>query len=83
MIKIHKVLKVCGIGIQRKGKSLPLWSHGKRLQDGKRLRMEDNAFTGKNILNGMVEKRKAQGSKIAYQPCFQRRKQVIMMAGMI
>lgn len=79
MIKIHKVF---GIGIQSKGKSLPLWSHGRRLQDGKRLRMEDNAFIGKSILNGMVEKGKVQGSEIAYQPCFERRKQVIMMAGM-
>lgn len=77
MVKIHKILRVCAIGIQRKGKSLPLWSHGRRLQDGKGLRMEDSAFIGKSILSVMVEKGKAQGSEIVYQPCFKRRKQVV------
>lgn len=70
IIKIHKILKVHATGIQRKVKSLPLCGHGRSLQAGKGLRVEDNPFIGKNILSGMVEKSKAQGSKVVYESGF-------------
>lgn len=57
-------------GIQRKVKALPLCGHGSSLQTGKGLRVEDNALTGKSTFSDLVEKGKAQGSKIAYKPGF-------------